>query len=115
MPETLSAEPATSSELAAVELLGPSVAIARVKEIVRRAAVLQEGILLTGEPGVDLDAVAAHLHARSRNAAGAYITVDCEATEPARVDHALFGSMDADAPADLESVSADSRIAAARG
>ncbi|HYM23306.1 MAG TPA: helix-turn-helix domain-containing protein, partial [Vicinamibacterales bacterium] len=36
-------------------------------------------------------------------------------TEPAHIDHALFGPTDVDAAPDLESVSADSRIAAARG
>jgi len=116
MTETLTAEPSTRSELAtAVELLGQSTATARLKEMVRRAAAIEGGTLLTGEPGVDLDAVAAHLHARSRNAAGSYITVDCDATDPTQVDQALFGVIDADAPPDLESVSADSRIAAARG
>jgi len=121
MAETLIAESDTHPMTAlvelttAIELVGPSAAIARVKDLVRRAAGGESAVLITGEAGVAVESIAANLHARSRQAAGAYVMVDCDADEPARVDQRLFGSAAADSPADLESVSADSHVAAARG
>jgi DNA-binding NtrC family response regulator len=41
--------------------------------------------------------------------------VDCGATDPARLDRLLFGRSSTYAPPDLEAVSSDSRLAAARG
>jgi DNA-binding NtrC family response regulator len=43
------------------------------------------------------------------------VTVNCDAGDPASVDRLLFGQPPPDAPTDLESVTADSRIAAACG
>ena len=119
MAETLLAQPEVQTSplefTSAVELVGQSVAITRVKELVRRAAASEGGVLITGEAGVSVESVAAHLHARSRHAAGAFVVIQCDAHEPARLDHELFGSASADAPEDLECVSRDSRVAAARG
>jgi len=118
MPETLIADDATqplTDVAGAVELVGQSSATARLKELVRRAAVTEGGVLLTGEAGVAIDGIAENLHARSRNAAGAFVIVECDAAEPAQVDHLLFGSAGAEPESDLESVAADSRIAASCG
>ncbi len=99
----------------AVELVGRSAAILRVQELVRRAAQLEGGALITAEPGADSESVARELHQRGRHSASAYVIVDCDAGDPASVDRLLFGLPPESAPTDLESVSADSRIAAARG
>src|ERR1043165_2263271 len=118
MPETLIADNAAqplTDLMGAVELVGQSNATSRLKELVRRAAGTEGGVLLTGEAGVAGDPIAENLHARSRNAAGTYVMVECDANEPAQVDHLLFGSVDAGVPSDLESVGAGSRIPAARG
>jgi DNA-binding NtrC family response regulator len=96
------------------ELLGGSPAIARVLELIRRAAGMDGGVLLIGEPGTAVDAIARHLHA-GRHAAGPYVIVDCSAADAARGERLLFGTPPADAATDLESVSTDSPIAAARG
>lgn len=118
MPETVIEEPVTPAKPVelpgAVELVGVSAAVNRVRELVRRAASTEGGVLIVGEAGVAVESIAANLHARSRMAAGAYVLVDCDAGEPARLDRMLFGAVAADAP-DLESVSADSHVAAARG
>ena len=119
MPETLIADQPelvrSASLLDAAELVGQSAAIARVQELLRRAANAEGGVLITGEPGVAVESIAANLHAKSRQSPGAYVVVDCDGTGPTRVDQLLFGAVPADAPTDLESVSADSRVAAARG
>ena len=97
------------------ELVGRSPAITRVQELVRRAAALDGGVLLTAEPGTAVDSVARDLHARSRHSTAPYVIVECAAGDAARLDRVLFGVTAEEAPTDLESVSSDSRIAAARG
>src|SRR5947209_1277130 len=98
-----------------VELTGRSAAITRVHELVRRGARLDGGALITAEPGAAVEDVARELHVRSRAAAGPFAVVDCEASEPARVDQLLFGAAADREPSDLESVTPESAIAAARG
>jgi len=99
----------------AAELVGRSPAITRVQELVRRAATLDGGVLVTGEPGTAIESVARELHGRSRHSTSPYVIVECAEGDAARLDRILFGVTSEDAPTDLESVSSDSRIAAARG
>ena len=98
----------------ALELVGRSAIIGRVQEIVRRSALLETGVLIVGERGADAESVARELHARSRPAAS-WIPVECGTGDAARVERALFGTPVGLPATDLESVSQDSRIAAARG
>jgi DNA-binding NtrC family response regulator len=99
----------------AVELLGRSPAVTRVQELVRRGAQLEGGALITAEAGADAASVVREFHLRGRHANSAYVVVECDAGDPASVDRRLFGTSPVAAPADLESVSADSCIALARG
>jgi DNA-binding NtrC family response regulator len=102
---------------AALELLGHSPAITRVQELVRRAASLDAGVLLTAERGTGVDAVARELHARSRRSGAPYLTIQCDRPDATELAQEMFGSA-AHAPHgadELESVTHDSRIAAARG
>jgi len=121
MPDTLSLADArmrfarASAPPCAIELLGDSPAAIRTQELVRRAATIDAGVLLTADAGVHAESVAQELHDRSRRAAGPFITIDCQAGDAARIDGLLFGSPEALAASDLEPVTADSRIAAARG
>ena len=98
-----------------LELVGHSPAITRAQELVRRAAAMDGAVLLTAEPGAAVESVARELHARSRRASGPYVIVECAAVDAARADRLLFGSPAQDAPTDLESISGDGRVAAARG
>jgi two-component system nitrogen regulation response regulator NtrX len=86
-----------------------------VQEFVRRAATLDGGVLITAEPGANVESVVREIHGRSRHSTGAYLVVECGASDPARLERLLFGAPVEDAPIDLESVATDSRIAAARG
>jgi two-component system nitrogen regulation response regulator NtrX len=99
---------------AALELAGQSPAIARARELVRRAASTAGGVLITAEPGVGVDTVARELHARGSHATGPYVVVACAAAEPSQLESVLFGAA-AEDQTDLESIGADSRIDAARG
>jgi len=96
----------------ATELAGSSAAISRVQEMVRRVAALDGHVLLIARRGSDADAVARHIHARSPLGAHAFVSVACGA---AGVEQVLFGDPVHPAPSDLEALSADSRLAAARG
>jgi len=98
-------------EPGAPELVGCSPAIRCVQEVVRRVAALDGGVLLITRRGADAESVAHEIHARSPRAAHAFVSVPCGA---AGVEHALFGGPVTQAP-DLEAVSGDSRLAAARG
>jgi len=120
MPDPLFADPSAARFLRKhdlpLELTGRSMAITRIQELVRRAARLDGGALITAEPGADVESVARELHLRGRASSAPYLVVDCDAGEPTSVDRLLFGKPStAGVPADLESIAPDSCIAAARG
>ena len=97
---------------AAIELTGRSAAVVRAQELVRRAAVLDTGVLIVAERGSDAESVARELHVRSRSAASPWIPLECAGGDAGSLDHADdgFGRQPEFAPTDLESVSADSRL-----
>ena len=101
------------SNAGALELIGRSAAISRAQELVRRAAPVGGGVLLAAERGVDVESVARELHGRGRPPAAPFIAIDCT-LEGSRIDRLLFGATDP-APADLEAIASDCRLAAARG
>lgn len=98
-----------------VELVGRSAAVTRVQELVRRAAEGDSGVLLVAERGSDVPSVARELHTRSRGADATFVQVDCGARDATSLDRELFGAIADASPPDLEAISADSRMAAARG
>jgi len=98
-----------------VELLGRSAAIARVHELVRRAALSDAGVLLVADAGADVTSVAAELHSRARRNGTPFVQIDCASADPARLDLWLFGTAPDAAPADLEAISRDSQVAASFG
>ena len=102
----------TPSPKSCVELIGRSAAIARTQELIRRAAALESAVLFVAEPGVDVESVARDLHFRSRPPIAPWVVADCASDGP-QLDRELFGPPDA--TGDLESISHDSLIAAARG
>lgn len=120
MPNTLIVDdrctaPFAFPSVGAVELLGRSPAVTRAQELVRRAAALRGGVLITAEPGADIESVTRELHVQSAQSTGAYVVVDCDRGDPSGVDRLLFGTPQGEVATDLDSVSSDSRVAAARG
>lgn len=99
----------------AVELVGRSAAITRVQELIRRGAPLDGGALITAESGCGVEAVAREMHQRGRPSSSPYVAIDCADGDAAAVDRMLFGQPAGVLPTDLESVTADSCLAAARG
>lgn len=120
MPDTLMlAGPRTARavrpETGVLEFVGQSAAVMRARELTRRAAAAQGSVLLVAERGVDVASIARDLHERSRTRTAPFIAVDCAAVDASRIDRVLFGSAGSRQPADLESVSPDSCVVAARG
>lgn len=105
------AEPITIAR----ELVGRSTAIVRARELARLAALAPGGgVLLVAPRGADVESIARDLHERAAGCAG-FELVDCGVGEAGRLERLLFGAPPAVTPHDLESVSRDSRIAAACG
>jgi DNA-binding NtrC family response regulator len=97
------------------ELVGRSLAITRVQELVRRAAAATGGAMIAAEAGSDVEAVAREIHDLGPHASGPYVKFACDAGDPPTVERLLFGEAHAGGPRDLEAIGSDSRLAAARG
>jgi two-component system nitrogen regulation response regulator NtrX len=96
------------------ELVGRSLAVARVQEHVDRAARAEGGVLLVAPAGVDVESVARELH-RQEGRSAPFERVECGIAEPARLERVLFGASAPAVLSDLEWVASDSRIAATLG
>src|SRR5215471_5606958 len=86
----------------AVELVGRSPAIMRVQELIKRAASLEGGILITAEAGADVETVAREVHLRARPAGAPFVAVHCDAGDAATIDRLLFGHPAPTMATDLE-------------
>jgi DNA-binding NtrC family response regulator len=98
----------------AVELAGPSAAIARINELLRHASASESAVLLVAEQGADVASVARELHERSRQPGAPFLSVDCT-RDRAGLDLLLFGAPSTDPEVHLEAVASDGRVAASRG
>jgi DNA-binding NtrC family response regulator len=106
----------------AIELIGSSAAIRRARELLDRAAAADTAVLLVGEPGTDLQAVARDLHHRRGDGGSLegdgwapFIHVACAEGDAPRLDRDLFGTIAESSAGDLETIAPESRLAAARG
>jgi len=97
----------------AVELLGSSFAVARLQELLRRAAPADSAVLFTAEPGCGVEPVARELHRASRRAAGPFVAVECGAHDGPRLERLLLGDPIAGPPSDVEPIACDCALAAA--
>src|SRR4051794_26618195 len=106
MPETITVvdpitAPAASGTSCQVrELVGRSAAIARVHDLVRRAALAEGGVLLLAPRGADVESVARGVHEQASRPSGIFECVDCAAADPARLERLLFGAAPAVIPSD---------------
>ena len=114
LPGTASRRPVVHTA-ASLELEGRSAAVSRLDELLRRASLIQSGVLITAEPGADVESVAHELHLRSRGPQAPFVIVRCTAPEAANLDRLLFGPASDAAPAEIERMTASSQIAAAQG
>ena len=96
----------------ALELIGRSSVIERVRQQVGRAASTEGGVLLVAEPGADAVSVGRALHRQSPRGNAAFIAVDCRRDS---VHQLIFGTPGTRTDGDLEEIQLDCRLLAARG
>jgi DNA-binding NtrC family response regulator len=72
-------------------LLGSSPAMLALLGTIERVGEGEQPALVTGEPGTERSAVARAVHARSRRAAGPFVTVQCRSLDAGRQASELFG------------------------
>jgi two-component system, NtrC family, response regulator AtoC len=72
-------------------VLGTSVAIQRVDEMISRVCDSMSTVLVTGESGTGKERVARALHERSSRRGGPFVTIDCAALPENLLESELFG------------------------
>src|SRR5882672_11418396 len=78
-------------ELTVNELIGTSVPMERVKEIIGKVAVTDSPVLVEGESGTGKELVAAAIHRLSSRAKRPFIPVNCSAIPPDLLESEFFG------------------------
>ncbi len=72
-------------------LVGDSVAMTRVRELIARAGPAQATVLITGESGTGKELVARAIHRASSRSEGPFIKVNCAAIPDELIESELFG------------------------
>ena len=90
-PGVLSEMLADATQEAEGALLGESVAMARVRELVRKAATGSATVLVRGETGTGKELVARAIHEASGRAGGPLVVIHCAALPDALLESELFG------------------------
>jgi two-component system response regulator AtoC len=75
------------------ELLGSSVAMHKVHELIDRVADSETSVLLTGESGTGKEVVARAIHRASSRRDGPFVAINCAAIPEALLESELFGHL----------------------
>ncbi len=73
------------------EMIGSSAAFKGLKAQLDKVTKSNGRVMLTGAPGAGKEMAARYIHAQSNRAAGRFVTVNCAAVEPERMEEVLFG------------------------
>ncbi|MFI5211843.1 MAG: sigma-54 interaction domain-containing protein [Ignavibacteria bacterium] len=73
------------------ELLGNSIPIVELREIIKQVAPTDVTVLITGESGVGKEVVATEIHRLSKRSGKPFITVNCGAIPEGIIESELFG------------------------
>jgi two-component system, NtrC family, nitrogen regulation response regulator NtrX len=99
-----------------VDLLGHSPPIRGLMELIPRVARSRSSVVICAEQGIDAEALARELHARSERAGGPFQVFACGVDDPVRLEQELFGRVGAPREANgPERIAGTSRLGAARG
>ena len=88
---TDTAAASSAEEDARFQIVGESPAMHVVFQIIGRAAMLDETMLIMGESGTGKELVARAIHQNSRRAEASFVVVDCSAVPPGLIESTLFG------------------------
>ena len=83
--------PSPAGEDAKYQIVGESPAMHVVFQIIGRASILDETVLIMGESGTGKELVARAIHQNSRRTEAAFVVVDCSAIPPGLIESTLFG------------------------
>ncbi len=87
--DTLRAELQETGKLG--ELIGKSPSMVKVFEAIRRVAVSNAPVLVTGQSGTGKEVVARTIHRLSRRATAPFVAFNCAAISPTLIESELFG------------------------
>ena len=73
------------------QLIGDSIAMRRVYEVIRRVAASDASVLIQGETGTGKERVAQAVHAAGPNPDGPFVAINCAALPPGLLESELFG------------------------
>ena len=73
------------------EIVGRSDAIARVREMIERAAPTDSSVLITGRSGVGKELVARAIHRQSRRSHQRFVAINCPSIPPSLIESEMFG------------------------
>ena len=73
------------------QMIGSSVSIQKVKDLIDRVADADAAVLIIGESGTGKELVAHAIHQRSRNSTGPFVAINCAAIPEALLESELFG------------------------
>ena len=79
------------SELGSYEMVGKSPAMARLYELIRKAAPSEGRVLVTGENGSGKELIARAIHAHSRRKQRPFVKLNCAAVPHELIESELFG------------------------
>jgi len=74
-----------------IQLVGQSLAMTRLKEVLAKAARSEATIMLIGDSGTGKEFIAKHIHFNSRRRNGPFEVISCTNTQPELVESELFG------------------------
>ena len=73
------------------QMVGPSMALEKVREAIKRSAPTNATVLITGESGTGKELVARAIHTNSQRSRGPFVQVNCAAIPEDLIESELFG------------------------
>jgi two-component system response regulator HydG len=73
------------------QMIGASMAIQKVKDLIDRVAEADAALLITGDSGTGKELVARAVHQRGRGSSGPFVAINCAAIPEALLESELFG------------------------